>query len=85
MGAADECADAWNSGHIYLVVVQWVMLYGYETWVITPYIMRVLGGFHHRVDRRLIGSQPRQGRDGMWTYSPLEDAMVEAGLQEVDT
>ena len=46
---------------------------------------RLLGGFQHRVDRRLTGGQPWKGRDGVWFYPPLEDAMVEAGLQEVET
>ena len=26
-----------------------------------------------------------RGRDGVWVYPPLEDAMAETGLQEVDT
>ena len=51
----------------------------------TPRIGRVLLRFHHRVDLRLVGRQPRQGRDRVWVYSPLNDEMVEAGLQEVDT
>ena len=45
----------------------------------------VLGGFHHRVDFRLTGSKMRKGRDGGWVYPPLEDAMAEAGLKEVET
>ena len=36
-----EGADAQTSGHIYLSVVQSVMLYRLETWVMTP----ALGGF----------------------------------------
>ena len=32
-----------------------------------------------------MGRQPWRGKDGVWTYPPLEDVMVEAGLQEVDT
>ena len=46
---------------------------------------RVLGRFHHRVDRRLTVRQPRKGRDGGWVYHSLEDVMTEAGLQEVYT
>ena len=80
-----EGADARTSGQIYLAVVQLVQLYGSETWVMTPYIGRVLGGFHHRLAHRLTGRQPWRGRDGVWIYPPLEDAMAEAGLQEVDT
>ena len=46
---------------------------------------RVLGRFHHRVDHRLTEWQPRRGRHGGWFYPPLEDAMEEAGLQEMET
>ena len=46
---------------------------------------RVLGGFHHRVAHRLTGQQPRKGRYRGWFYPPLEDAMVEVGLEEVET
>ena len=68
-----------------MAVVQKVMLYGSETWVMTPCIGRVLGGFHHRVDRRLRGRQPRIGQGGGWVYLPLEEEMSEAGLNEVET
>ena len=80
-----EVADAKTSGQIYLVVVQSVLLYGSETWVLIPRMDRVLGGFHHRVARRLTGWQPWKGRGGGWVYPPLEDVMDEVGLQEVDT
>ena len=66
-----EGSDARISVQIYLAVVQWVMLYGSETWLMIPRIGRVLGGFHYRVSRRLTGRQPRQGRDGVWLYPPL--------------
>ena len=46
---------------------------------------RVLGGFHHRVARRMTGQKLRKGRDRGWVYPPLEDKMAQAGLQEVDT
>ena len=80
-----EGAYARTLGHIYLAVVQSVMLYGSETWVLTPHMLRVLGGFHYRVSRRMTGRQPQKGRDGSWVYPLLEDAMVEVGLQEVET
>ena len=50
-----------------------------------PPIGRLLGGFYHKVARRLTGRQPRLWRDGLWIYPPLEDVIVEAGLQEVET
>ena len=80
-----EGADAWTSGIIYGAVVQAVMMYGLETWVMTPCIGRFWGGFHHRVVLRMTGRQPHIGRDGGWVYPLLEDTMTEAVLQEVET
>ena len=77
--------DAWTLGMLYAAVVQAVFLDGSETWVMTPRIGRDLGGFHHRVARRLTGRKPQRGVDWRWRYTPLVEAMEEAGLQEVDT
>ena len=41
-----------------------------------------MGGFHHKVACRLTG---RRGRDGGWVYPLLNEAISEAGLQEVET
>ena len=46
---------------------------------------RVLGGFHHRVACRITGWQPLKGWYGGQVYTPLEDAMAEAGFQEMET
>ena len=59
-----EGADARTSGHIYLLVVQLVLLYRSETLVLQPCIKRVLGGFHHMVAHRMTGQQPWKGRNG---------------------
>ena len=70
---------------LYVAVVQAVLLYWSETWVISPCIGRNLGGFHHRVDRRLTGRKPRKGQEEGWVYPQLEDTMTEAGLKGVET
>ena len=80
-----EGAGARTLGKIYLAVVQSVLIYGSVTWVLTPRIQRVLGGFHYMVAGMVIGRQPWKGRDRGWFYPPLEDAMAEAGFQEVGT
>ena len=80
-----EGVYARTSGSIYVAVSQVIMLYRLETWVMTLLIGRVLGGFRHRVAHRLMGRQYRRGNDVGWVYPPLEDAMTEAGLQEVET
>ena len=50
-----EGTDAQTLGQIYLAVVESDMIYGSETWVMTPRIGRILGGFHHRLARKLTG------------------------------
>ena len=37
------------SGVFFKAVVQAVMIFGDETWLVTPRIVRALGGFRHRV------------------------------------
>ena len=61
------------------------MLYGSETWVITPHIGRFWGEFHLRGGYRLTGRQPQRGGNGVWVCPLLEEAMSEVVLQEVDT
>ena len=51
------------SGNFFKAVVQGVLIFGSETWVLTPLMERDLSSFQHRVARRLTGRQMiRQGR-----------------------
>ena len=50
-----------------------------------PSIGNTLGGFHHRVYHRLSVMSPRRGTTGMWVYPPLDAAMMEVFLEEVET
>ena len=79
-----EGEDAWNLGHIYLEVVQLVIIYKSETCTTTLRMGMVWGRFHHRVAYSLTGWKPRRGRYRVWVYPPLKDAILEAGLQEVE-
>ena len=54
------------SGMSFKAVVQVVLLFGLETWVMTPPMGRDLGGFQHRFSRRIIGRQPQRKVDGSW-------------------
>ena len=60
-----KCVDVWE---IFKVVVQEVILFDSETWLVTPYIGRTMRGFQHRVDCRLNGKQPRLLPDSRWEY-----------------
>ena len=85
VGTADtSVGEIWSRcldvGMLCVEVVQEVLLYGSETWVMYPRIGRTLEGFHHRVSHRLRGRKKRRGMDGRWVYPPLEEVMLEARL-----
>ena len=44
-----------------------------------------LGGFHHQAIRRLMGRMPQWNEDIKWMYLPLEEAMSEVVMLEVET
>ena len=59
-----EGATTRISGNLFKAVVQQVLLFGAETWVVTPKMERVLSAFLHGATRRLAGRQPRREKDG---------------------
>ena len=73
------------SGNFFKAVVQQVLLFGSETWVVSLMMERALSAFIHGEAIRLTGRQPRRGRDGKWHYPSLEGAMKEAGLTDIRT
>ena len=80
-----EGVDAQISGMFYIAVVQALIIYRSETWVMSPRIGKTLGGLHHRVVWRLMGQMPHKKLDRTWTHPSLEEVMVKAGVQEVET
>ena len=50
-----EGAEKRTAGKLYVVVVQAVLLFGAETWVVTPRLEKALEGFHHRAVRSMSG------------------------------
>ena len=78
-----EGADKKVSGNFFKAVVQAVLLFGAETWVLNPKIERALERFMHGAARRITGKQQRRGGDGQWTYPPLKEAMREEGSEGI--
>ena len=75
-----EGATSRISGSFFKAVVQQVLLFGAETWVVTPKMERALSGFLHGAARRITGRQAQRGKNGAWHYPSLEGTMREAGL-----
>ena len=65
---------------IYNLVVQTVLPYGYQSWVVTDAMITVLDGFYHRVDWILAGLTERQGNAGKWEWPPVAMALEATGL-----
>ena len=72
-------------GYFYKAVVQAVLLYGSESWVLSEFFLKQLRSFHARVARYLTGRHIRQLEDGSWYHPPTGDVLEEAGLETVDT
>ena len=75
-----EGAEKRVLGNFFKAVVQQVLLFLPETWVLTTRIERALDSVMHRVARRITGRQPRRGWNGKWYYPSLREAMREAGF-----
>ena len=76
-----EGADTKLLGHFFKAVVQAVLLFRAEKWVLTPRMERDLSSFHHRVARWLTGRQLRRRGIGSWVYPPLTVLVAEAGFE----
>ena len=80
-----EGADPKTSAVFYKAVVQSVLLYGCESWDMSPRVLKVLSGFHHRAARRLSGLSPWYSlRERRWVYPPVEQALEATGMYDVE-
>ena len=75
--------DKRTSGRFYVAVVQAVLLFGSETWVLNPRLNKSLAGFHHWAERRMAGMGPKTHPDGTWVYPPIGAALTMVGLEEI--
>jgi hypothetical protein len=68
-------------------VVQTVLLFGSEYWVLTASMLGLgkIEGFHQQIARQFMGRVPVYLRsEGTWQYQPLGNAIEEAGLFSMD-
>ena len=70
------------AGVFYQAVVAAVLLYGSESWVVSPYNLRALEGFHVEAARRLTGIRPKK-RGEAWVYPKSADVLREARLKTI--
>ncbi len=70
-------------GMFYKATVQAVLLYGSETWSLSPSNMKHLEGFHICAAWQMSGKQPERKKDGSWMYPRLEDVLKAVGLKSI--
>ena len=73
------------SGFFFRAAIQSVLLFGVDTWVVNPHMVRVLGGLQDQVARQLTGRIPRQRLDRKWEYTLAEAAREKAGFELMET
>ena len=67
----------------YKATVQSVLLFGSETWCLTPATLQRLEGFHVRAARRMTGRMPVLA-NGVWVYPKTEEVLAAAGLRSIE-
>ena len=71
-------------GYFYKAVVQSVLLYGSETWVLTERMKGMLNAFHHKCARFIAQEYIHQDDDGNWHYPRSATVLEKCGLFPLD-
>jgi hypothetical protein len=71
-------------GVFYKATVMSVLLFGSETWRLTPGTLKRLDGFHHRAAWRMAGMRPSHDGEGNWTYPSNTRALKKVGLYTIE-
>ena len=80
--ATGECAP--TSAKFYKAIVQSVLLYGSETWVLSSAVMARLEGFHIRAAYRMAKEHvPRRGANLQWVYPSSAVVLEECGMHTI--
>ena len=75
-----EGVDRKTAGRFYVEVVQAVILFELETWVVTPQLDKALAGFHHHVVWRMAGMGPEHQLDSTWVYPKIGAVAGNGGI-----
>ncbi len=79
-----ENASSKVCGMFYKATVQAVLLFGSESWKLSPSSLKRLEGFHIRAARCMAGKVPTQNLDGTSKYPSLKDVLKAVGLRTIN-
>ena len=78
-------ASLFVATQFYQAILQAILLYGSETWVISRTALARLEGFHIRAAYRMAKKyKPNRGRGNVWVYPWLKDVLKECGMKTME-
>jgi hypothetical protein len=78
-----ENASPHACGIFYKATVQSILLFGSETWNLSPQSLKCLEGFHLRAAWRMAGKRPKKLPDSTWTYPNSAAVIDKVGLKTI--
>jgi hypothetical protein len=78
-----ENASPCVCGVFYKATVQLILLFGSETWNLSPVGLKSLEGFHVRAAWRMAGKRPQKLLDGTWAYPNSAAVLDKVGLKPI--
>ena len=79
-----EGASAKCMAKFYITIVQAVLLYGADSWVVSKRDLERLRSFHHRAVRYITGRHIRKKGEDHWEYPHHEDLLKECKLFPIE-
>ncbi len=80
-----ENASPFVAARFYQAIVQAILLYGSETWVISRTALAWLEGFHIRAAYRMAKTnKPKRSPGNVWEYLRSEDVLKECGMKRIE-
>lgn len=80
----EENASLKVSGVFYKAIVQGVLLFGSETWKLSPASIKSLEGFHLRAALCMVGMHPTQTPNRTLTYPSSKNELKAVGLKVIN-
>ena len=68
----------------YITVVQAVLLYGADSWIIKEKDYRALRSFHRRAVRYMTRNHIRKLMNNQWIYPNHDESLKQCGLLDID-
>ena len=71
-------------GYFYKAIVQAVLLYASESWVMTDPAMKALNSFHHKCARYIAREHIKQQTNGEWILPSSTAVLQKCGLFKIE-